>query len=257
MAPPWEYDVQLVENQWRPQHHPYSYTYNEEWQDYSNSWYGYPQFYDSPPPPAPAQAQGSSIEDLIKALASNTIQFQQEFQASLTSLEKTMGQIATSLSEYEAQNTGNLFAKNETKPREIASEVTVRSYTTYDPPTLLPLEVSSLPHVPDTPTKELPPLWRPVTTPLPKQTIPHYVPRPPFPERLRQSKKEEESEKEIPDICRKVEVDIPLPESIKQELSDYKSIKEWCMNKEQWKDDDKVSTGENVLAVVQTKLAPK
>ena len=75
MAPPWEYDVQLVENQWRPQHNPYSYTYNEEWQDYSNSWYGYPQFHDSPPPPTPAQAQGSSIEDLIKALASNTIQF--------------------------------------------------------------------------------------------------------------------------------------------------------------------------------------
>ena len=37
-----------------------------------------PQAYNTrpQPQPAPAQNQGSSIEDLIKALASNTIQFQ-------------------------------------------------------------------------------------------------------------------------------------------------------------------------------------
>ena len=56
MAPPWKYEVQSVENEWRPQYNPYSYTYNEEWQDYSNPGYGNPQTYDPPSPPAPTQA---------------------------------------------------------------------------------------------------------------------------------------------------------------------------------------------------------
>ena len=294
-APPWVNEVQSVENQWgqwgqqvrscgicymvghstdacptrygdvyamggypsqpMPQYNPQTYTYNEEWQDYSNSWYGNPQFYDPPPPPASTQNPGPSIDELIKALESNTRQIQQQLQASFKSVENsigdlentmedlkdTMGQIETSLSEQEAQNT---------------STVTLGSGTTYDPSTIPPPEVPSPPPVLDTspsptndsPKRELPPLWRSITTPLPKPTIPPYVPRPPFPERLHQSKKEG-TEKKIPDICRKVEVDIPLPESIKQELRDDKSIKELCMNKEELKGDEKVSTWENVLAV--------
>ena len=87
-APPWVNEVQSVKNKWgqwgqqvrscgicymvghstdacptrygdvyamrgypsqpMPQYNPQTYTYNEEWQDYSNSWYGNPQFYDPP-----------------------------------------------------------------------------------------------------------------------------------------------------------------------------------------------------------------
>ena len=293
-APPWVNEVQSVENQWgqwgqqvrscgicymvghstdacptrygdvyamggypsqpMPQYNPQTYTYNEEWQDYSNSWYGNPQFYDPPPPPASTQNPGPSIDELIKALESNTRQIQQQLQASFKNVENsigdlentmedlkdTMGQIETSLSEQEAQNT---------------STVTLESNTTCDPPTIPP-QVQSLPPVPDTPTpkRELPPLWRPITAPLPKPTIPSYITPPPFPSRLRKSKKEEESEKEIPNICRKVEVNIPLPEAIKQEPRDSKVLKEVCTNKEDLTADEKVSKAENVLAVIQKTL---
>ena len=127
---------------------------------------------------APAQAQGSSIEDLIKALASNTIQFQQQTQASFKNLEITIGQIATSLSRMETQNIGKLPSQAERNPKENVSAVTLRSGKQYNPPAHPPPQPS-----PDTP---LPTNDLPTTAPVSKPVIPHYIPQPPFPSRLRQ-----------------------------------------------------------------------
>ncbi|XP_062114663.1 uncharacterized protein LOC133825777 [Humulus lupulus] len=189
----------------RPRYNPYSNTYNEGWRDHPNLRYGNqqtaqpgpnmppgftyqprpPQNYaPRPPPPAPTQSQGSSIEDLIKALASNTIQFQQQTQASLKNLENTMGQIATSLSRGETQNTGKLPSQAEKNPRENASAVTLRSGTSYDPP-----KVPSPPPVPNTPPPPTNDNDPPITASLPKPTVTSHITPPPFPSRLRKSKK--------------------------------------------------------------------
>jgi Mg2+ and Co2+ transporter CorA len=49
-----------------------------------------------------------SLEDIVKSLATNTLQFQQETRASIQSLDNHMGQMATSISQLEAQSSGKL-----------------------------------------------------------------------------------------------------------------------------------------------------
>lgn len=93
-----------------------------------------------------------------------------------------------------------------------------------------------------------------VSTPSPRiKTL--SIP-PSFPSRFKQSKKEEQ-EKEILEIFRKVEVNIPLLDAIKQVLRYAKFLKELCSNKRKLSGNEKVSVGENVSAVLQRKLPPK
>ncbi|KAL0303149.1 UNVERIFIED_CONTAM: hypothetical protein Sradi_6183000 [Sesamum radiatum] len=80
--------------------------------------------------------------------------------------------------------------------------------------------------------------------------------RPPFPERFAKSKKEEE-EKEILETFRKVEVNIPLLDAIKQIPRYAKFVKELCTSKGKLKGNERVSMGENVSAILQRKLSPK
>ncbi|KAL0463418.1 UNVERIFIED_CONTAM: hypothetical protein Slati_0229400 [Sesamum latifolium] len=83
-----------------------------------------------------------------------------------------------------------------------------------------------------------------------------FVPKPPFPKRFFKSKKEEE-EKEILETLRKVEVNIPLLDTIKQVPRYAKFLKEMCINKSKLRGNEKVSMGENVSTILQSKLPPK
>ncbi|KAL0440267.1 UNVERIFIED_CONTAM: hypothetical protein Slati_2509700 [Sesamum latifolium] len=76
------------------------------------------------------------------------------------------------------------------------------------------------------------------------------VTRPPFPKRFTKSKKEEE-EKEIFETFRKVEVNIPLLDAIKQIPRYAKFLKELCTSKGKLKGNERVSMGENVSAILQ------
>ncbi|KAL0462323.1 UNVERIFIED_CONTAM: hypothetical protein Slati_0119900 [Sesamum latifolium] len=80
--------------------------------------------------------------------------------------------------------------------------------------------------------------------------------RPPYPERLIKSKKKEE-EKEITETFRKVEVNIPLLDAIKQIPRYAKFLKELCTSKGKLKSNERVSMGENVSAILHRKLSPK
>ncbi|XP_023745769.1 uncharacterized protein LOC111893924 [Lactuca sativa] len=64
-------------------------------------------------------------------------------------------------------------------------------------------------------------------------------------------------EKEILDTFRKVEVNIPLLDAIKQILRYAKFLKELCTNKRKLKGNKKISMNENASAVLQRKLPPK
>ncbi|KAL0289232.1 UNVERIFIED_CONTAM: Retrovirus-related Pol polyprotein from transposon opus [Sesamum calycinum] len=78
----------------------------------------------------------------------------------------------------------------------------------------------------------------------------------PFPYRMSKSK-EEEHEKEILDTFKKVEINIPLLDAIKQIPKYAKFLKELCTNKRKLKDKERIIFGKNVSAVINRKLPEK
>ena len=73
------------------------------------------------------QNSGTSLEDLVKAFSTNTIQFQQETKASIQNLEAQMGQMAATLSQIQARDSGKLLSQTIVNPRENVNAMTLRS----------------------------------------------------------------------------------------------------------------------------------
>nr|XP_027082386.1 uncharacterized protein LOC113704710 [Coffea arabica] len=93
-----------------------------------------------------------------------------------------------------------------------------------------------------------------VSTPL---DVPKIVEiNPSFPDKLAKAKKEE-SEKEILDTFRKVKINIPLLEAIRQLPKYIKFLKGLCTNRHKLNVQDKIKVDENVSAVLQRKLPQK
>ncbi|XP_071926063.1 uncharacterized protein [Coffea arabica] len=69
--------------------------------------------------------------------------------------------------------------------------------------------------------------------------------------------KRAEKKKEILDVFRKVQVNIPLLDVIKQVPKYAKFLKDLCVNKRKLRGDERVMVGENVSAVLQRKFPPK
>ena len=76
-------------------YNPYSNTYNPSWRDHPNFRYGnnsapnwhQQQYQPRPPQQIEAPKSGMSFDDIVKALATNTQQFQKETRASIQNLE--------------------------------------------------------------------------------------------------------------------------------------------------------------------------
>ena len=68
----------------------------------------------------------------------------------------------------------------------------------------------------------------------------------PFPPRAIPNKKMEEAKKEILETFRKVEVNIPLLDALKQIPRYAKFLKELCTHKRKFKDNERISMGRNV-----------
>nr|XP_027102989.1 uncharacterized protein LOC113724266 [Coffea arabica] len=66
-----------------------------------------------------------------------------------------------------------------------------------------------------------------------------------------------EKEKELLDVFRKVEINIPLLDAIKQIPKYAKFLKDLCTHKRKLRGDERVAVGENVSAMLQRKLQPK
>ncbi|CAN6581514.1 unnamed protein product [Malus baccata var. baccata] len=75
-------------------------------------------------------------------------------------------------------------------------------------------------------------------------------------EKFMKSKKEQ-TDKEILDTFRKVQVNLPLLDAIKQVPKYAKFLKELCMNKRRFNDQETVALSDEVSAVLQRKLPPK
>ncbi|CAN6695190.1 unnamed protein product [Malus baccata var. baccata] len=77
-----------------------------------------------------------------------------------------------------------------------------------------------------------------------------------FPSRFAQTKKDE-AEKDILETLRKVQVNIPLLDAIKQVPRYAKFLKELCTTRKRISTKEVVKVGENVSAILQRKLPPK
>ncbi|KAM2501759.1 hypothetical protein ACFX1W_032403 [Malus domestica] len=92
-----------------------------------------------------------------------------------------------------------------------------------------------------------------VSNSVPTNVFPSNVP---FPSRFMQTKKEE-AEKDILETFRKVQVNIPLLDAIKQVPRYAKFLKELCTTRKRMSTKEVVKVGENVSAILQRKLPPK
>ncbi|CAN6698043.1 unnamed protein product [Malus baccata var. baccata] len=92
-----------------------------------------------------------------------------------------------------------------------------------------------------------------VSNSMPTNDFPLNVP---FPSRFKQTKKEE-AEKDILETFRKMQVNIPLIDAIKQVPRYAKFLKELCTTRRRISNKEVVQVSENVSAVLQRKLPPK
>ncbi|XP_071939691.1 uncharacterized protein [Coffea arabica] len=91
---------------------------------------------------------------------------------------------------------------------------------------------------------------------LPNPIITVKTNPPPFPNRLEKSKKQDK-EKEILEVFRKVEINIPLLDAIKQVPKYAKFLRDLCVNRRRLRGNERVIVGENVSTVLQRKLPSK
>ncbi|XP_052171559.1 uncharacterized protein LOC127787541 [Diospyros lotus] len=218
---------------------PYSNTYNLGWGIIPTS--------------VMEQDHNSNIINLDHIFHHNKLLQVQETRTSIKQLENQISQLATSVSRLKAQGYGELPSQTVVNPRENVSAITLRSGKEIDIPVQNPIELAKKTQKEEAENEAI------ISSKVISQTIVHNSDKPnplPFPIRLSKSKKEDQ-EKDILEIFRKVEVNIPLLDAIKQVPRYAKFLKELCTNKRKLKDNEKVSMGENVSAILQKKLPPK
>ncbi|CAN6695193.1 unnamed protein product [Malus baccata var. baccata] len=249
-----------------------------------------PGFFPKPYGPPQNQAQsgpsasGTSLDNdaLLKILTK--LSNGQEDQAKamqnqdkrVDQLEKQIGQIAEFVGKF--RDPGQLPSSTIPNPKggfESAKAITLRSgkevgagsssKTDHNEDELLQMEeeepkqptakvVPPLPQVPMVPNlPNLSPKGKNVSNSVHTNVFPSNVP---FPSRFMQTKKEE-VEKDILETFRKVQVNIPLLDAIKQVPRYAKFLKELCTTRKRMLTKEVVKVGENVSAILQRKLPPK
>ncbi|CAN6552304.1 unnamed protein product [Malus baccata var. baccata] len=273
-------------NQNQPRNDPFSNTYNPGWRDHPNfRWRDAPQYgqqsgFRQPPgffprpmaqqPPPQAQSSqtnpGTSMnDDKTYQLLTTMAQGMQNQAKEVNLLKKQMGQMAEFLGQF--RENGKLPSTTVVNPKggfESAKAITLRSgkevRNKEDEKIQLEEEENTYPmaRVPSS-------MPQPSKTPHPStsgKNVPNVVisntnlPNVPFPRRFAQSKKEE-SEKDILDTFRNVQVNIPLLDAIKQVPRYAKFLKELCTTRKRISNEEVVKVSENVSAVLQRKLPPK
>ncbi|CAN6552315.1 unnamed protein product [Malus baccata var. baccata] len=255
------------QSQNQSRHDPYSNTYNPGWRDHPNFKWREPQqrqnqggFRQQPPgffpktygpPQNQAQsgpsASGTSLDNdaLLKILTK--LSNGQEDQAKamqnqdkrVDQLEKQIGQIAEFVGS--SSKTGHKEDEKLQQEEEGACPPTAKVV----PP--LP-QAPSVPNLPNSSNK-----GKNVSNSVHTNVFPSDVP---FPSRFMQTKKEE-AEKDILETFRKVQVNIPLLDAIKQVPRYAKFLKELCTTRKRMSTKEVVKVGENVSAILQRKLPPK
>ncbi|XP_050117637.1 uncharacterized protein LOC126595360 [Malus sylvestris] len=279
----------------RPRNDPYSNNYNPGWREHPNfSWRDsqnsmgsststkqYQQPYQAPP----IQQQDPSIKDMLSQLLKKTDRYEHEvvsLRQSQTVLEKAqsnfetqLGQIATTLNKLERAQ-GQFPSQTETNPgnqKHVQAVTTLRSGKTIgnnvesskinkeedegvsahirqqlDKKSRSSIKSKSNETTSDKANKSDCPTQFSSTAEIHGAL--------PFPQRARQAKKE----KYMGDILeqfRKVQINIPFLDAIKQIPSYAKFLKELCTNKRRYEEHEEVKLSDTVSAILQRKLPPK
>ncbi|KAM2322729.1 hypothetical protein ACFXTH_019374 [Malus domestica] len=273
-------------NQNQPRGDPFSNTYNQGWRDHPNfRWRDAPQYgqqsgFRQPPgffprpmaPQPPPQAQSSQTnsgtsmnDDKTYQLLTTMAQGMQNQAKEVNELKKQMGQMGEFLGQF--RENGKLPSTTVVNPKggfESAKAITLRSgkevRNKEDEKIQIEEEEQTYPTARvASPMPQPPKTFHPSTS---GKNVPNVVisntnlPNVPFPRRFAQSKKEE-SEKGILDTFRKVQVNIPLLDAIKQVPRYAKFLKELCTTRKRISNKEVVKVSENVSAVLQRKLPPK
>ncbi|PKI41620.1 hypothetical protein CRG98_037988, partial [Punica granatum] len=163
-----------------------------------------------------------------------------------------MSQLTTTVSKLEGAK-GKLPSQTEINPRENASAITLRSRKVLE--LAGPFQNRAQDKADENETRKEKSAdgmkEDSINTPIQKIVVP-----PPFSSRFARAKKEE-AEQEILETFRKVEVNIPLLDAIKQVPRYAKFLKELCTNKRKLSKGKKISVGKNASAVIQRKLPQK
>ena len=310
--------------QYRPPQHyqqqkfePPSGTYNPSWRNHPNLRYGPPQQQriqtsDSQnkyqPPPfrqqqqqhmqqsVPSNASEPSLDDLMKQLATNNLQFQQNVSSTIQDLQTQIGQLATTVNQLKSQGSGQLPSQPVINPKSV-NAMTLRSgKKVQTDPTILKQQsfnqtnphqkeafISTPGDISDEPSEsegksdeKSTPAFDKTSNDQQKEAChkrsaleasdetktPNCADQKvslPFPNRMVQSKPNVHAEldKELLDTFRKVEVNIPLLDAIKQIPKYAKFLKDLCTHKRRLKGDEKISVGRNVSALIQPSLPQK
>ncbi|KAM2657877.1 hypothetical protein EV1_013197 [Malus domestica] len=236
-------------------------------------------------PQSDPNASGTSLDNdaLLKILTKLTHGQEKQTQAMQSTnirvdqLEKQIGQIAEFVGQFREQ--GKLPSSTIANPKggfETANAIMLRSGKEVGagptPPKSGPKEDETLKSEEETPSpltaKVAPPLPQAPMAPKPSnpstlgKMSPSLVnsniipPNVPFPSRFLQFKNEEE-EKDVLETFRKVQVNIPLLDAIKQIPKYAKCLKKLCTTKKRFREKEVVQVSENVSAMIQRKLPPK
>ncbi|XP_050122877.1 uncharacterized protein LOC126600335 [Malus sylvestris] len=236
------------QGQQRQKYDPYSNNYNAGWRDHPHlKWnnqdngQSVPNNYNRPPgffqarPHAPFQPQqqqapSKSLEDLIASLANSTQSHQQKTDKAIENLERQMSQLASLMGQQ--HQPGRLPSQTVTNPNaEQLNAMTLRSgKEVFEHPRMQQGELQTKNLEQDEASTEI--------------------------EKFMKSKKEQ-TDKEILDTFRKVQVNLPLLDAIKQVPKYAKFLKELCTNKRRFNDQETVALSEEASAVLQRKLPPK
>ncbi|XP_026398721.1 uncharacterized protein LOC113294543 [Papaver somniferum] len=233
----------MYQNQQRPRYDPYSSTYNPGWRDHPNFSYANKQAAISNPPfnqqggyqflQKPRQeTQGTSIHDKLNLILNTMAQDKQKSEMDMKDIQTQMGQLATTVSKLEAQAAGKLPSQL-LNHKENANAIELRSGKQVEKPTSSPMS-----HEPDLEKEEgeaAPKKADPVTNSNSKTRVSTYATPPYFPSRFAKLNKET-LHQEIWEIFKKIEVNIPLIQAIRQVPRYAKFLNELCTNKHKFTD---------------------
>ncbi|GER32025.1 retropepsin-like protein [Striga asiatica] len=238
---------------------PFSNTYNPDWRDHPNLRYGNPSggVYaekDNRPPQIfqrgqnfPRQAGNgqpnsmpqSSLEEMIKTLATSSMNFQQGVQESIKYQEMSIKN-----QEMNIQNQGLNIKSQGVSIKNLEGQMSQLAEH---------MKYGAEQQNTGTPCTQSAEKERRVGSPI----FPPLKPEPlPFPSRVRKAAKED-AEKQVLDVFKKVEINIPLIDVIKQVPRYAKFLKDLCTNKRRLQGNEKVLMGENVSAIFQKDLPHK
>ncbi|CAL9029388.1 unnamed protein product [Prunus brigantina] len=258
------------QNNYHPKNNPYSNTYNPGWKDHPNFSWSNSQNVLNPQGQQKNFQQGSNYHTSSQVAQPNTDQkknnnLEGAILQFLTAQQQTNALTSQNIQKLEA-TTSQAIQRLEAQVGQLTKELSERKKGEFPSQTipnpggqeqLKAVTVLRSGKVVDnkveTDKKEQENVE---SSPATKVSEKEKVIFPPFPQRLVKQKKEKHL-LDIFETLRKVEINIPLLDAIKQIPSYAKFLKDCCTHKRQFQEHEKVALTEEVSAVLLRKLPPK